>query len=303
MFPNGMMLVHTGLLARMQNEAQLAAVLGHEAGHYYRIHTLDRWRSIKSKTAVMSVIALGGAAASGSSGNGNWYDLASAINVGLLMSVFRYSRRHEREADAYGLRLLAEAGYSPFEASQVWRHLIGERQASAEARDKKYRDLSRSSFSTHPPSEDRMRDLGTGAQQLVDALFGARGGDLGADRWQAGVAGVRSELIEEQVKLNDPGASLYLLETLAQQGWTSDLKYFLGEVYSLRGEEGDDVLAADAYEEAVYLPSPMPEAWRAHGYALIKAGYREDGIAALTQYLQLRPDAPDAAMTRFTIGQ
>src|SRR5277367_4511301 len=50
MAPNGMLLVHTGLLARVRNEAQLAAVLGHESGHYLRRHTLQNWRRLKSHT-------------------------------------------------------------------------------------------------------------------------------------------------------------------------------------------------------------------------------------------------------------
>ena len=44
MLPSGMMIVNTGLLARVRNEAQLAAVLGHEAGHYFRKHSLDLHR-------------------------------------------------------------------------------------------------------------------------------------------------------------------------------------------------------------------------------------------------------------------
>ena len=87
MAPNGMMLVYTGLLARMRNEAQLAAVLGHEAGHYFRRHSLARWRDEKNKRGIMSVIAVAGAAASGASGT-NYYDLANTINQALFLSLF-----------------------------------------------------------------------------------------------------------------------------------------------------------------------------------------------------------------------
>jgi predicted Zn-dependent protease len=54
MFPTGMMVVNTGLMARVRNEAQLAAVLGHEAGHYYRKHSIERYRSLRNKTATMA---------------------------------------------------------------------------------------------------------------------------------------------------------------------------------------------------------------------------------------------------------
>src|SRR5690606_37144173 len=48
MAPSGVMIVNTGFLARVRNEGQLAAVLGHEAGHYLRRHTLQSWRSIRT---------------------------------------------------------------------------------------------------------------------------------------------------------------------------------------------------------------------------------------------------------------
>ncbi len=305
MAPNGMMIVHTGLLARIKNEAQLAAVLGHEAGHYYRRHSVQRWRSMKTKTAIMSIIAIGAAAGSGASGHNtnNWYDLANAINAGIMLSIFKHSRGHEREADAYGLRLLAEAEYSPHQAAAVWGQLISERMASAEARDKRYKDRSRSALSTHPPTESRMRDLRLSAIDLDESMLGGNGGRTGVDTWRSGIASIRASLIEEQIKLNDSGASIHLINSLADGGWTSDLHYYLGETYSLRGEEGDSVLAAEAYANAVQYPDPIPEAYRAHGYAQIKAGYKQDGYLALIRYLELRPDAPDAAMTRFTIGQ
>ncbi len=303
MAPNGMMIVHTGLLARIKNEAQLAAVLGHEAGHYFRRHSVQRWRSMKTRTAIMSVIALGGAAASGGSGNSNWYDLANAINSGILLSIFKYSRSHEQEADAYGLRLLAEAEYAPHQAAAVWGQLISERMASAEARNKRYRDRSRSAMSTHPPTESRMTDLRLSANDLDEMMLGGSGGRAGVRTWRAGIASVGSSLLEEQVRLNDSGASIHLINSLADGGWTSDLYYYLGEAYSLRGDEGDSELAAQAYADAVQFAEPIPEAYRAYGYAQIKAGYTEDGHQALARYLELRPDAPDAAMTRFTIGQ
>src|SRR6185312_709398 len=51
MAPNGMMQVWSGLLLRMTSEAQLAAVLGHEIGHYLARHSIERLRDAKSKSA------------------------------------------------------------------------------------------------------------------------------------------------------------------------------------------------------------------------------------------------------------
>lgn len=303
MTPNGMMIVNSGLLARVRNEAQLAAVLGHESGHYLRRHTLQNWRNRRATSAVMAFVAAGSAAATGYTG-ANWYDLANAINNGLLLSVFSYSRELESEADAYGLRLLTEAEYPPQSASQVWAQLIEERKASANARKKKYRDASSSSLSTHPPSVDRMKDLAQTGEHVERAMNSASVRfDARQSQFLAAVGRLRPMLLEEQVKLNDPGASLYLINSLAQDGWDCVLRFYEGEVYRLRDESGDADRAAHSYKAAVQFPDAIPEAYRAFGYSQLKNGSLSEGRAALARYLEMRPQAPDAEMVRFTLGQ
>ncbi|MCC7461384.1 MAG: M48 family metallopeptidase [Gammaproteobacteria bacterium] len=300
MFPNGMTLVHTGLLARMRNEGQLAAVLGHESGHYLRRHSLQNWRSIRRKSALMASIALGGAAATGATG-GSWYELADVINTALVLSVFAYSREHESEADAYGLQLLAAAGYPPQSAAQIWEQVIAERRASAAVRGKKYRDAARSALSTHPPADARRAELLAAAAALEKDTRVQYDERRGA--WQAAIGAWRPMLLEEQIKLNDTGASLYLLEALAQDGWDSLLRFNEGETYRLRDASGDAERAAAAYAAAVQFTEVVPEAYRAHGYALLRSGRVTEGHQALERYLAARPDAVDAAMVRFTLAQ
>lgn len=302
MFPSGMMVVHTGLMARIRNEAQYAAVLGHEAGHYFRKHTIQQYRSIRRKSAAMAFIGVAAGAAAGvSSAGGSWINAAYAINTALMMSMFQFSRGEESEADAYGITLMANSGYAPDAASEIWKQIIDERRASAAHRKKRYKDESKSAFSTHPPSEDRMIDLAETAVYLASRRD-ARTAD-GRAEWQAAIAPHRAQLLDEQVKVNDPGASLYLVESLAKDGWTGLLRYHEGEVYRMRGSAGDDVKAADAYAAATALPDAPPEAWRAHGYALIKAGKAADGREALNRYLAMNPEAKDAGVIRFTLAQ
>jgi beta-barrel assembly-enhancing protease len=294
MAPNGMMMVYTGLLARVRSEAQLAAVLGHESGHYLRRHTLQNWRRIKARTAAMSVVEVLGAF----TGVGALVGLG--INATLALSLYSYSRELESEADAFGLQLLKAAGYPPEAAAEVWKQLIGERQASAVARHKKYRDTALSALSTHPPTEERMRDL-------IDtvATFGqatGSGGGARRDELMRAITPLRASLLEEQVRLNDPGASLYLLASLAQDGWNGLLRYYEGEVYRLRAASGDDALAARDYAAATQFEDAPAEAFRQHGYALLRAGSTEEGRRALQRYLERMPQAADADMVRFTLS-
>jgi predicted Zn-dependent protease len=307
MFPSGMMIVHTGLMARVRSEAQYAAVLGHEAGHYFRKHTIQQYRSIRRKSAAMAVVgAAAGAAAGFASSGASWINAAYAINSALLLSVFQFSRADEAEADAYGISLMAKAGYSLTAAAEVWRQLIEERKASAEQRHKRYRDRSQSVLSTHPPSEDRMTDLADTAAYLSAANLSPerpRETADGREEWLAAISPYRSQLLEEQVKLNDPGASLYLVESLARDGWSGALRYQEGEIYRMRAAKGDDSRAAAAYAASVALPDAPPEAWRAHGYSLLKSGQAAQGRDALNRYLSMSPEAKDAGVVRFTLAQ
>jgi predicted negative regulator of RcsB-dependent stress response len=173
------------------------------------------------------------------------------------MSVFQMSRTQEEEADAYGISLMARSGYTPDAASQVWKQLIEERKASAAQRDKRYRDRSASLVSTHPPTEDRMKDLADTAAYL--AKRSDQGSTDRRDEWLAAVAPYRAMLLDEQIKLNDPGASLYLVKSLAEDGWNGLLRYNEGEVYRMRGEAGDQEKAAEAYAAATAFTDAPPE--------------------------------------------
>jgi hypothetical protein len=147
-----------------------------------------------------------------------------------------------------------------------------------------------------------MADLADTAEYLA-AKGAPPGSEEGREAWAAVIRPYRAMLLQQQVYLNDPGASLYLLGNLAKDGWTGLLRFNEGEVYRLRGANGDDLKAAAAYAAAIALPDAPPGAWRAHGYALLKAGKESDAGEALHRYLAMQPDAPDAAMIRFTLTE
>jgi predicted Zn-dependent protease len=297
MAPTGFMVVFSGLLTRMRDEAQLSGVLAHEAGHFLRRHHLRRWRDLKRRTDFFTILAIGAGIGGATAGAylGDWVRLAG---IGTTLSLAAYSRGLEAEADAMGVRLIAESGYDPAAMPTVWRQLIGELDASAAMRRRSRR--THSLLATHPAPESRMRDLGLSAEEVKDP---ARRYESGRDRFLAALAPHRRRLLDDQVKLNDPGASLYIIHKLAEDGWDSLLRFYEGEAWRLRGRPGDSEKAAQSYALAIALPDAPAEAWRAHGYALVGAGRREEGRAALTRYLALAPDAPDAAMVRYSLQQ
>ncbi|HWH17478.1 MAG TPA: M48 family metalloprotease [Allosphingosinicella sp.] len=297
MAPTGFMVVFSGLLTRMRDEAQLSGVIGHEAGHFLRRHHIRGWRDMKRKTDIYSFLSMG--AGLGGAATGVYLgDAVQLAGMGTMFSLAAYSRHMEAEADALGLKLVGNAGYDPNAAPETWQQLIEEMEATARMRNKRPR-RGYSLLATHPAPQSRMTDLRVSAQE-VKGLSAAS--DRGRDRYLRAISAHRKTLLEDQVKLNDPGGSLYIINNLAKDGWNGMLRYYEGEVWRLRGQKGDNALAAQSYAAAVAYPDAPPEAWRAHGYAMLKAGRAEEGRSALRRYLAMAPSAPDAPMVRQTIG-
>jgi beta-barrel assembly-enhancing protease len=117
-FPNGVIYVHTGILARMENEAQLATLLAHEMTHCTHRHAVRQFRDLQNKTAFLATVQVTTAPLGGIG------DLATLLGTfGTLAAVTGYSREHETEADEQGFRRVVEAGYDPQETPKLFQHL------------------------------------------------------------------------------------------------------------------------------------------------------------------------------------
>jgi len=296
MFPSGFAVIFSGLLLRMRNEAQLAGVIAHEAGHFLRRHQIRAWRDTRRKTDLLAIGAM--LAGVGGAGAGVYLgDYVQLAQLGTLLTLLKYSRDMEAEADAMGVKLLADNGLAPVEMANIWDQLIREETASASYRAKRRRRGSL--FDTHPSSDARMRDLRLDANEVTVA---GRAYDSGRARYLSTIAEIRPTLLDDQVKLNDPGGSQYLIQTLAQDGWNGLLRFYEGEIWRLRNHPGDDVRAGQSYAAAVVYPDAPADAWRWHGITLMKQGRSGEAKAAFTRYLTIKPNAPDAAWVRQMVG-
>ena len=296
MFPSGFAVVFSGLLLRMRNEAQLAGVIAHESGHFLRRHMIRSWRDQKRKSDVFAIGAM--LAGVGGAGAGVYLgDYVQLAQLGTILSLFQYSRAMEAEADAMGAKLIADTGYPPVEMANIWQQLIGEADASARYRGKRRRRGSL--FDTHPSDVTRMTDLRADAAEITVT---GKAYDARRARYLDTIASIRPTLLDDQVKLNDPGASQYLIQTLAQDGWNGLLRFYEGEVWRLRNRTGDEARAAQSYAAAVAYPDAPADAWRWHGIALMKQGRAGEAKAAFARYLTMKPDAPDAAWVRQMAG-
>ena len=297
MFPSGFTVIFSGLLLRMRNEAQLSGVIAHESGHFLRRHMIRMWRDMRRKTDIFAIGAMVAGVAGGAAGV-NTGDITQLAQLGTILSLLRYNRVMEAEADAMGARLLAENGYPAIEMANTWEQLIGELDASARHRRKR-RERRIGLFETHPSPESRLADLKVSAREVT---VPGRTYDNRRGRYLQAIAPIRKMLLDDQVKLNDPGASQYLIETLARDGWNGLLRFYEAEVWRLRNRAGDDQRAAAGYAIAVAYPDAPPEAWRWHGLSLMKAGRQAEGRVALTRYLSMQPNAADAPFIRQMIS-
>jgi len=150
-------------------------------------------------------------------------------------------------------------------------------------------------FATHPSPEARMADLKVSAAEVRQP---GKTYDAYRARYLAALASIRPTLLDDQVKLNDPGASQYVIDTLARDGWNGLLRFQEGEIWRLRNRSGDDVRAAQGYAAATLYADAPPDAWRWHGIMLLKQGRTAEARSAFARYLQLSPNAPDAALVR-----
>jgi len=142
-FPGGSIAATRGILLRLENEAELAALLGHELGHVNARHSAEQMTSSQITSLIVN-----GAAAIIQSQNENYGPLVSglgALGSGLLLS--KYSRDNEREADALGMDYMVKSGYSPdgfIGLMDVLRKLSSHKPGLIEVM-----------FSSHPMSDER----------------------------------------------------------------------------------------------------------------------------------------------------
>jgi Zn-dependent protease with chaperone function len=285
-WPNGMVVVNTGLLLRTENEAQLVFVLGHEITHFLKRHTWNNFDSVRRTSDVLAFLSIGVAAAGVSTGTNlsGVSNLATLIAAGALLS---YNRDQEREADAGGFTLAVAGGYDPRQGQILWTNVDDEVEAEPERR----RDWA--FFSNHPTDKER---LATMAKLADQAEAGAHAGDLGTERLKAVVAPHRAEWLAEELNRGHFSQSIQMIGRLIKNdAQAGELRYFLGEAYRRRNADGDLAQAVQSYQASIAGGGPVL-AYRGLGIAALKSGDMGSARDAFKKYLDLAPSADDRAM-------
>jgi predicted Zn-dependent protease len=146
--PGGQIGVNTGLLAIVDNDDQLAAVIGHEIAHMTLNHAAERY---SQQAATQLGLGIAQSALGGGPGTERSQTIASLGGIGAQLGLLLpYSRRHELEADRLGVDYMARAGYRPSQALQLWRNMAAGRTGAGGAGG---------ITSTHPSDAERLTAL------------------------------------------------------------------------------------------------------------------------------------------------
>jgi predicted Zn-dependent protease len=309
--PNGRIYVHTGLLSRLDNEAQLATLLGHEMTHVTNRHALKFTRDARNKQILYTVAAvaasIGVAVAVGSRskagdpvGAAVLSQTANAVlGVGLqlaaLAAINGYGRDLEREADTEGMEKLVHAGYDPKEAPKVFQLL---------QKDSKDRGgLEAFFFGSHPALKERVASTSElvkgkywAAATAPDSIkdtdeFNLRMRTVVRENAQLDIRAGRFDLARRQldrvlaITPKDPLAHLYY----------GDLHRLTSQRARNAGDKARSAtLALESYEKSAALDPALPDPFRQLGLLYYQQKETAKAKEAFEKYLALQPKAPDA---------
>ena len=174
--PGGKIVINRGLLTRLDSEAELAAVLGHEIVHADAAHAArQQSKGMLAQVGAVATMVVLGSSVDNPTGR-EMAMMVPALGVQLIMQ--RYGRDAEREADEYGMVYMSEAGYNPQGAVELQKTFI-------ELSDEKAEDWLSGLFASHPPSKERLEN------NIQTAANLPQGGETNANEYRRKTAFLR----------------------------------------------------------------------------------------------------------------
>lgn len=325
--PNGSIYVSTGLLALVDNESQLAAIMAHELTHVMRRHTYVQNRSNRKKFLTMNVIAIAGSVTPGMVGAA--ISLASAIAPFIVMSMISgYSRDLEREADHRAVDMMISAEYPPEEAINVMKLLSKDIEG----------EQIKLFYNDHPELQERVRYLTSYLGSRADRVTP----QMELNREKAGYFRKMQPVMRHNVQLAINAArfrsAVYFAQRLVDfDPESSENVFLLAEAYRTLGPRSPQLTerertnsakkdaakkrekrtadelerellatpagqenwkthqqkAEELYLRALSLNKPVPAAHRGLGMLYEKLGRTAEAVTAYEKYVELAPTAFD----------
>jgi predicted Zn-dependent protease len=326
--PNGSIYIHTGLLALLENEAQLASVLAHEETHVLNRHGYLENRGYRKKMATANI--LGSLASMGSVaggvGGGVSVLMGAAMPSIMLSTINGYSRELEREADIRAVHAMVDADYSAEEMSIVFKLL----QQSHEV------EFAQNFYQDHPKLQDRAAYVSELAGSLHTRTAHPK---IESDRYLLESESAVRHDMELEIRSGRARTAAWVMEhVIKRDAKLAENFYELGEAYRGLGphtpeptpqelssqgksearkmmskmtpQEYEDSLlktpegqaawranqekADKAYQKAIELSPAYAAPHRGLGFLFERAHQPESSAREFRQYMELAPAALDA---------
>jgi beta-barrel assembly-enhancing protease len=285
--PGGKIAVNRGLLTELKNEAELAAVLGHEIVHAAARHSAKAQERGTLMQVGLAVAQIGAAVGDV---NPNVAGLVlQGAGLGAQLVQTKYSREQELESDQYGMRYMKEAGYDPTGAVTLQETFV--RLAEQGGRQQGWLE---GLFASHPPSTERVAQ-----NKKLLAELGA-GGELGAQTYTAKIAPLKKlepaydkhdEAVLAAQKKDLNTARKLAAEAAQMQPQIGRFHQLLGDI-ELADKKPDAALTH--YQKAMDLNPDYFGSYLGAGVAQYQSGNKAEAEQSLKKSVELLPTAPAA---------
>jgi len=292
-YPYGTIGIHTGLLVRMDNEAQLGSIVAHELSHFLQRHTYREMLS-KGKQSVFGkgLGLLAGAALAKQTGSfsPDVADFTSGLWLNLATS--GYSKKNEYVADEEGLMLMAGAGMAREEAIPAFEALAENDVYGA--------GDPRKIWSSHPRLENRLKNLKKEIRREKRRKGYVAGGvpdrlDYYRAIATALIANAKLDTGERQFGRAREALEKYLLVYPEDP----EAHFLVGEAHRLENPMGPEFTEAmKAWHAALEHDPAYADAYRELGMAYRMQRKNTEARSAFERYLAIAPGAPDAGIIR-----
>ena len=292
-YPNGTIGLYTGLLVRMDNEAQFAAILAHEISHFLQRHSyremLDAKKQAKIGKGLGFLASLALAKETGTWDKGVM-DFAGEFWENFAIS--GYSKENEYVADEEGLELMARAGLSRDEAIPAFKAL-GQNSVYGAGDPRKM-------WSSHPRLEDRIRNLEKEIKRAKRKKGYVPGEVPAPVDYYRGIAPALVINARLDIKERQFGRARESLDRYLQvHPGDAEAHYLLGESYRSENPLGPDFANSQAaYRAALEHDAAYALAYKELGMTHRVQKQNDAAREALEKYLVIAGDAPDAGIIR-----
>jgi predicted Zn-dependent protease len=286
--PGGKIAVNRGLLTELQNEAELAAVLGHEI-----VHAAARHGAKAQERGTMMQVGMAAAqVGAGVAGiDANMANLAlQGAGAGLQMIQMKYGRDQELESDHYGMKYMKLAGYDPWGAVTLQETFV----RLSEAGGHKQQSWMEGLFASHPPSQERVDKNKAAAEKL------GRGGEMGAESFAAATKQLRQmkpaydkydQAMAAAQKKDFATARTLAAEAAKAVPNEGSFQVLLGQIALA---EKKPQAAVGHFDKAMQLSPGYFAPYLGAGVVQAQLGNKEKAEQYLTRSAQLLPTAPAA---------